>query len=158
MSPERDDYRDDDDREEFASRSIFSAGWFRAVLVLTVLAIVVVISLPYLLNWFEPVDSGARGEASRVTQAGAGRDTTACRCARSGARPRCPGCRAARDQTGATGEPGARSGAEDRDCARRSHPGAEGRRREGKLPRPRPTRLGRPLPEKAPESPRRRKR
>ena len=54
MSPERDDDRDDDDREEFASRSIFSAGWFRAVLVLTVLAIVVVISLPYLLNWFEP--------------------------------------------------------------------------------------------------------
>ena len=54
MSPERDDYRDEDDREEFASRSIFSAGWFRAVLVLTVLAIAVVISLPYLLNWFEP--------------------------------------------------------------------------------------------------------
>ena len=54
MSPERDDYRDDDERDEFASRSIFSAGWFRAVLVLTVLAIVVVISLPYLLNWFEP--------------------------------------------------------------------------------------------------------
>jgi outer membrane biosynthesis protein TonB len=54
VSPERDDYRDDDEREEFASRSIFSAGWFRAVLVLTVLAIVVVISLPYLLNWFEP--------------------------------------------------------------------------------------------------------
>lgn len=54
MSPERDDYRDDDERNEFASRSIFTAGWFRAVLVLTVLAIVVVISLPYLLNWFEP--------------------------------------------------------------------------------------------------------
>jgi len=54
VSPERDDYRDDDERDEFASRSIFSAGWFRAVLVLTVLAIVVVISLPYLLNWFEP--------------------------------------------------------------------------------------------------------
>jgi cell division septation protein DedD len=54
VSPERDDYRDEDDREEYASRSIFSAGWFRAVLVLTVLAIVVVISLPYLLNWFEP--------------------------------------------------------------------------------------------------------
>jgi cell division septation protein DedD len=54
VSPERDDYRDEDEREEFASRSIFSAGWFRAVLVLTVLAIIVVISLPYLLNWFEP--------------------------------------------------------------------------------------------------------
>jgi len=54
VSPERDDYRDEDEREEYASRSIFSAGWFRAVLVLTVLAIIVVISLPYLLNWFEP--------------------------------------------------------------------------------------------------------
>lgn len=54
MSPERDDFQDDDERDEFASRSIFAAGWFRAVLVLTVLAIVVVISLPYLLNWFEP--------------------------------------------------------------------------------------------------------
>jgi cell division septation protein DedD len=54
VSPERDDDRDEDEREEFASRSIFSAGWFRAVLVLTVLAIVVVISLPYLLHWFEP--------------------------------------------------------------------------------------------------------
>jgi cell division septation protein DedD len=54
VSPERDDDRDEDEREEFASRSIFSAGWFRAVLVLTVVAIVVVISLPYLLHWFEP--------------------------------------------------------------------------------------------------------
>ena len=54
MSPERDDYEDDDERDEFTPRSIFSAGWFRAVLVLTVLAIIVVISLPYLLNWFEP--------------------------------------------------------------------------------------------------------
>jgi cell division septation protein DedD len=54
VSPERDDYEDDEERDEFAPRSIFSAGWFRAVLVLTVLAIVVVISLPYLLNWFEP--------------------------------------------------------------------------------------------------------
>ena len=54
MSPERDEFEEDDDRDEFASRSIFAAGWFRAVLVLTVLAIVVVISLPYLLNWFEP--------------------------------------------------------------------------------------------------------
>ena len=58
MSPERDDDRDEDEREEFASRSIFSAGWFRAVLVLTVLAIVVVISLPYLLHWFEPSPPG----------------------------------------------------------------------------------------------------
>ena len=54
MSPERDDYRDEDEQDEYTPRSIFAAGWFRAALVLTVLAIVVVISLPYLLNWFEP--------------------------------------------------------------------------------------------------------
>lgn len=54
MSQEQDDYREDEERDEFAPRSVFAAGWFRAVLVLTVLAIVVVISLPYLLNWFEP--------------------------------------------------------------------------------------------------------
>ena len=60
MSPERNDYEDDDEREELASRSIFAAGWFRAVLVLTVLAIVVVVSLPYLLNWFEPSPPPAR--------------------------------------------------------------------------------------------------
>lgn len=60
MDPERDDYDEDDEREEFASRSIFAAGWFRAVLVLTVLAIVVVVSLPYLLNWFEPAPPPTR--------------------------------------------------------------------------------------------------
>ena len=54
MSPEQDDFLDEDEQEEYAPRSIFAAGWFRAVLVLTVLAIVVVVSLPYLLNWFEP--------------------------------------------------------------------------------------------------------
>ncbi len=54
MSPEPEPYREDDEEEEYAPQSIFAAGWFRAVLVLTVLAIVVVVSLPYLLNWFEP--------------------------------------------------------------------------------------------------------
>lgn len=54
MSPQQDEYREEDEPEDYASRSIFAAGWFRAVLVLTVLAIVVVVSLPYLLDWFEP--------------------------------------------------------------------------------------------------------
>jgi hypothetical protein len=48
-----DDFLEDDEEEEFASRSIFAAGWFRAVLVLTVLAIVLVVSLPWLLNWLD---------------------------------------------------------------------------------------------------------
>ena len=53
-NPEQDEYLDEDERDDIAERSIFSAGWFRALLVLTVLAIVVVVSLPYLLNWLEP--------------------------------------------------------------------------------------------------------
>ncbi len=73
MSAERDDFRDEpvdlhaDEHEDYAPRSIFAAGWFRAVLVLTVLAILVVVALPYLLNWFEPVSSPVKGPA-RMTQ------------------------------------------------------------------------------------------
>jgi cell division septation protein DedD len=52
--PNRDEFLEEDEQDELARRSIFSAGWFRALLVLTVLAIVVVVSLPYLLNWLEP--------------------------------------------------------------------------------------------------------
>lgn len=52
--PNRDEFLEDEEQDELARRSIFSAGWFRALLVLTVLAIVVVVSLPYLLNWLEP--------------------------------------------------------------------------------------------------------
>ena len=53
-NPDRDEFLEDEEQDELARRSIFSAGWFRALLVLTVLAIVVVVSLPYLLNWLEP--------------------------------------------------------------------------------------------------------
>ena len=52
--PDQEEFLEDDEQDEIARRSIFSAGWFRALLVLTVLAIVVVVSLPYLLNWLEP--------------------------------------------------------------------------------------------------------
>lgn len=54
MNPNEEEFLEDDEQDEIARRSIFSAGWFRALLVLTVLAIVVVVSLPYLLNWLEP--------------------------------------------------------------------------------------------------------
>jgi len=53
-NPDQEEFLEDDEQDEIARRSIFSAGWFRALLVLTVLAIVVVVSLPYLLNWLEP--------------------------------------------------------------------------------------------------------
>lgn len=65
MSPEQDDFLEEDEQEEYAPRSIFAAGWFRAVLVLTVLAIVVVVSLPYLLNWFEPAPGAPAKTAAR---------------------------------------------------------------------------------------------
>ena len=51
MNSERDEYPE----EEEAARSIFAVGWFRAVLLLTVLSIAVVVTLPYLLDWFEPL-------------------------------------------------------------------------------------------------------
>jgi len=63
VSPEDEDFSDDEDGEEYAPRSIFAAGWFRAVLVLTVLAIVVVIALPYLLDWFEPASAPVKAPA-----------------------------------------------------------------------------------------------
>ncbi len=65
MSPGQDDFPEEDEQEEYAPRSIFAAGWFRAVLVLTVLAIVVVVSLPYLLNWFEPSPGAPSKTAAR---------------------------------------------------------------------------------------------
>src|SRR5690349_6119547 len=62
MSMEHDDYREDDELEDEASRSIFAAGWFRAVLVLTALGIGVVVALPYMLNWFEPAPAPKKAE------------------------------------------------------------------------------------------------
>ena len=54
MNSEHDEYPEEEQEEE-DERSIFAAGWFRAVLLLTVLAIAVVVALPYLLDWFEPL-------------------------------------------------------------------------------------------------------
>jgi hypothetical protein len=67
MSREHEDYREDEELEDDASRSIFAAGWFRAVLVLTALGIAVVVALPYLLNWFEPAPAPKKTE-TRPTQ------------------------------------------------------------------------------------------
>jgi cell division protein FtsN len=60
MSPERDDrgpandeYEDPEYAEE-APRSIFATMWFRAILVVVVLAVVGVLALPYLLDWVGP--------------------------------------------------------------------------------------------------------
>ena len=57
MSPERpdqDDFLEDEEQEEYGQRSIFSTGWFRAILVLLVLAVIAVIAVPLIGGWFEP--------------------------------------------------------------------------------------------------------
>src|SRR5438876_11048666 len=67
-NPEQDEYLDEDERDDIAQRSIFSAGWFRALLALTVLAIIVVVSLPYLLNWLEPTPSPPGRPQAKVSE------------------------------------------------------------------------------------------
>jgi cell division protein FtsN len=52
--PEPDDFLEDEEQEEYGQRSIFATGWFRAVLVLLVLAVVGVIAVPLIGGWFEP--------------------------------------------------------------------------------------------------------
>src|SRR5204862_1834853 len=47
----------DDEPDEYAERSIFATGWFRAILVLAALAIAVVAMLPYMLDWIEPAST-----------------------------------------------------------------------------------------------------
>lgn len=55
-----DEHEEDEHEEDDGVRSIFAAGWFRAVLVLTFLAVVVMVALPYLLDWFEPAPSSVK--------------------------------------------------------------------------------------------------
>ena len=50
MDPER-----DEDRNEFSPPSIVSSWWFRGLLALVGLALLVAIALPQLLDWFSPV-------------------------------------------------------------------------------------------------------
>jgi cell division protein FtsN len=59
MSPERDDYEGDDEEEEEEEyeeeeepRSIFANPWFRAMLAVLVLAVVGVLALPYVQEWW----------------------------------------------------------------------------------------------------------
>lgn len=59
MSPEHDDYEEEEEGEEFETdgdepRSIFSATWFRALLLVIGLAVVAVLALPYVLEWLGP--------------------------------------------------------------------------------------------------------
>jgi len=54
MSPERDDYEDEEEyEEEEEPQSVFAATWFRALLIVIMLAVVGVLALPYALDWFK---------------------------------------------------------------------------------------------------------
>jgi len=59
---EQQDAREDewDEEIDYVPRSIFAAGWFRAVLVLTGLAVALVVALPYLVELFEPTPTVVR--------------------------------------------------------------------------------------------------
>ncbi len=71
------EFIEEDEQDEIARRSIFSAGWFRALLVLTVLAIIVVVSLPYLLNWLEPNPAPPSKSQAKVSEPAAPAPTPA---------------------------------------------------------------------------------
>ncbi len=64
---DQDEFRADEEYDDYAPRSIFSTGWFRAVLVLAALTVAVVVALPHLLNWLAPVPPPVT-ESARVTQ------------------------------------------------------------------------------------------
>lgn len=53
MTPDQDDYLAEDGEPRSRARSLLAAGWLRALLVLGALAVVIVIAVPYLLQWFE---------------------------------------------------------------------------------------------------------
>src|SRR5256885_15641540 len=63
MTPPADD-RHDDLYDETPPRSIFAATWFRALLVLIVLAVVGAVAVPYILDAMNPP---AKSVASRPT-------------------------------------------------------------------------------------------
>jgi len=52
MSPERDDYEDEEEEYEEEPRSIFANPWFRAALAVLILAVVGVLALPYVQEWW----------------------------------------------------------------------------------------------------------
>lgn len=55
VSPDRDDeYLEDDAEDRRRKPGALSAGWLRALLVLSALAIVLVITVPYALEWLSP--------------------------------------------------------------------------------------------------------
>jgi hypothetical protein len=55
VSPDRDDYLEDQaEGGRTGTRSALAAGWLRALLVLAALAVVLMITVPYVLEWLSP--------------------------------------------------------------------------------------------------------
>jgi cell division septation protein DedD len=55
VSPDRDDYLEDQaEGGRTGTRSALAAGWLRALLVLAALAVVLMIAVPYVLEWISP--------------------------------------------------------------------------------------------------------
>jgi hypothetical protein len=64
-----DGYLDDgEERDRFSTGSIFASGWFRAVLVLGVLAITLVVTVPYLLRWMDPSPARPERQVARSVE------------------------------------------------------------------------------------------
>ncbi len=61
---------DEEPRQREAVPSIFLAGWFRSALVLLLLASVIIVSVPYLLDWWEGSALSPPTAQSRLTQPG----------------------------------------------------------------------------------------
>jgi cell division septation protein DedD len=67
VSPDRDDYLDDETEGGRAgTRSVLASGWLRALLVLAALAIGLVITVPYVLEWLGPPSPPAQPIARRA--------------------------------------------------------------------------------------------
>lgn len=53
VSPHRDEYLDDDEPGRFSPRSLLASGWLRALFVLGALAVILAVSVPYVLRWLD---------------------------------------------------------------------------------------------------------
>jgi cell division protein FtsN len=61
---EQEDLHANGGHEDEGTRKIFAARWFRVLLVLASLAAVVMVALPYVLDWFEPAPSSVKAPTS----------------------------------------------------------------------------------------------
>jgi cell division protein FtsN len=68
IGPTRDDDEVEQDYGPEQSSSIFATTWFRATVVAVVLAVVGIISVPYILDWLRPPEPASTAMAPAVTE------------------------------------------------------------------------------------------